>query len=236
MDASKISIIIPVYKRIELLERCLNSCENSTLKPFEIIVVDDGNDSADIVTLKKIVQKFGVRLLQLPSNNGAPVARNLGARVATGEFLFFADADIEICFDGLAQLANALQKNPDAAFAYGNFMFGEQEMRGQVFSVDVLKQRNFISTMTLIRAENFIGFDPKLKRFQDWDLWLTLAEHGKYGVYVDKKIFVAHPGGSMSTWLPSIVIKYARFFSWIPAVHSYVRARAVIFEKHHLST
>lgn len=62
------------------------------------------------------------------------------------------------------------------------------------FDREELKKHNYISTMSLIRAEDFSGFDEKIKRLQDWDLWLTMIEQGKTGVYCGKRIFSTKKG------------------------------------------
>ncbi|MDQ5931734.1 MAG: hypothetical protein QG607_435 [Patescibacteria group bacterium] len=229
-----ISVVIPVFKRIHLLEDCLISVQNSTQKPLEIIVVDDGNDEATGVKIREIALKYLAHYVRSDKNGGAPAARNIGARLAQGEALFFADADITLAPNGLELLSDALEKNDRASFAYGDFNFGSTMMQAREFSVDALKKTNYISTMALVRRAVFRPFDERLKRFQDWDLWLSLALRGATGVYVPHTIFTATPGGSMSSWIPSIVVKYAPLFMWVPRVRKFVNARKIILKKHSL--
>lgn len=229
-----ISVIIPVFKRVELLEACLASFQNSTCKPLEIIVVDDGNDEVTGGKIHAIAEKYLAHYIRSDKNSGAPAARNRGARIAQGDALFFADADIEIAPDGLEALSRALEKNEHASFSYGDFNFGNVLMKAREFSVEALRKTNYISTMALVRRDVFRPFDERLKRFQDWDLWLSLAERGATGIYVPQTIFTATPGGSMSDWIPSIVIKYAPFFMWVPRVRKFISARKIILQKHSL--
>lgn len=229
-EPSRISVIIPVYGRTNLLEQCLASFAASELQPFEIIIVDDGNVASVSDEIVKTAR--GHHLIRLPKNSGAPAARNAGARAANGEMLFFADADICINPTALAALLHALRENPRAAFAYGDFDYGSIHMLGKSFSAEQLRRQNYISTMSLVRTEHFPGFDEDLTRFQDWDLWLTIAERGGLGSYVPQTIFKAAPGGSISTWIPSLVVKYAQFFMWIPRVREYMQAREIILKKH----
>ena len=50
-----ISVVIPTYNRVELLKRSIDSVINQTIKPFEIIIVDDGsNDGTEAMVKKKI--------------------------------------------------------------------------------------------------------------------------------------------------------------------------------------
>ena len=68
-------------------------------------------------------------------------------------------------------------------------MLGDELRCNQFYNAELLKRANFASTMSLIRVKDFPGFDESLKRFQDWDVWLTLAEQGKYGVHCGEIIF-----------------------------------------------
>jgi len=78
-------------------------------------------------------------------------------------------------------------------------------------------------------------WDENLKRFQDWDLWLTMGEQGKTGVWVDEYLFrVLTRKNGMSAWLPSFVYKVP--FRWIPglrrAVLNYDKAKKLVVDKH----
>lgn len=227
-----ISAVIPVYGRIDYLDACLASLEADDV---ELIIVDDGNAPSEATVIRELANKHGAQYLRLEKNVGAAAARNAGVRIASGSLLFFADADIKLEPGALSVLKNALSDTPAAAFAYGDFVYGAIRMNGQTFSVETLKKQNYISTMSLVRRESFSGFDERLRRFQDWDLWLSIAESGKKGVYVPQLIFTAHPGGTMSNWIPSFIVHHAQWFSWIPRVRAYSEAKKIISVKHSLS-
>jgi len=101
-----------------------------------------------------------------------------------------------------------------------------------------LKQNNYIPTTSLIRRKDAIKWDESLKRFQDWDLWLTMSEAGKTGVWVDEYLFTVLGGGTMSKWLPRFAYKAP--FKWLPfvskSVNQYEKTKKVIIQKHKLST
>jgi hypothetical protein len=50
---------------------------------------------------------------------------------------------------------------------------------------------NYISTMSLMKRSIFPGFDPNIKRLQDYDLFLTLVETGYIGAWIDECLFTA---------------------------------------------
>lgn len=186
-----IDIIIPHLDCQELLNRCLRSLARQSYNGFRVTVVDDGSEGKGLT--KKIVNKyeneFEIRCLLHKSNRGASVARNTGANKATGEYLYFLDADCELKARALEEYVEALIKNPKVSWAYSNFIWGKDELRGQPFDAKLLYSRNFISTMSMIRRDHFPGFDESLKRLQDWDLWLTMIEKKKRGVWIDKVLF-----------------------------------------------
>lgn len=229
-----VSVIIPVYKRVELLDACVRSCMRSTVPPCEVIIVDDGNSAADAAEISRIASLHAAKLIRCDSNGGAPRARNKGAAAAHGDALFFADADIELESHALELLTAALVKSSDVSFTYGDYELESHTMRAQEFSVQSLRKNNYISSMSLVRKEVFPGFDESLRRFQDWDLWLTIVQHGGTGVYVPTTVCRIMASGTISTWLPSFIVKNLRWFSWIPQVKKYLSAREIIERKHQL--
>ena len=125
------------------------------------------------------------------------IKRNRMAQRARQPFLFFCDDDIALEPNALRMLLDALRENPRAAYAYCDYKTVNHPTRGtriyksKPFDVDMLRFENYISTMSLIRAEAFVGFDETLDRYQDWDLWLAMAEAGHVGVYVPQVLFTA---------------------------------------------
>lgn len=86
----KISVIIPTYNRPKKLEIAIKSVFNQTIKPKEIIVVDDGSDKKippAITASKKIIYISS-------THSGLPaVNRNIGIKKATGDWIAFLDDD-----------------------------------------------------------------------------------------------------------------------------------------------
>lgn len=233
----RISVIIPVYNHATELIACLKMLQAQTLKPSEVIVVDDG--SAD--QPKEAVQLSGVfgevkEWITLSKNRGAPVARNTGMDASSGEYVIFLDADATLSPDALKKLADALMADPEAAFAYSAFRFGGKVFLSQPFSSEALAAGNDIHTSALIRRSACPRFDETLKKFQDWDLWLQIAQAGGRGVYVPELLLTIgeRKQFGMSRWIPSFA--YRLPWSWIGfeprAVTSYRDAKAVIDRKH----
>lgn len=226
---AKISIIIPIYNGEKTLEQCLNSIFRQTLDQtkIEIITVNDGSTDGTKNILEKYQRK--VTVVNQP-NKGANQARNTGEKLATSPFIIFCDADIIMKETMLQKMYEALENNPDVSYVYSSFIFGKKLFKLWEFDTAKLKKMPYIHTTSLIRKEHFPGFDKNLKKFQDWDLWLTMLERGYVGKFIPETLFIIKSGGTMSNWLPKFMYK----FSFLPTVKKYQQAEKIIKEKHHL--
>ena len=95
----KYSVIIPIYKRLEIFDLVLDSVLKQTFQPFEVIIVDNNTDNLITNNLLKVISifkkkvSFEVHYLKSPINSGS-IARNLGALTAKGELVAFLDSDV----------------------------------------------------------------------------------------------------------------------------------------------
>ncbi|MFA7314512.1 MAG: glycosyltransferase family A protein [Candidatus Magasanikbacteria bacterium] len=233
-----ISIIIPVYNRASIFEKSLLSAIQQNYENKEIIVVDDGsNDNVKNVVDVVSVENKNIEIKYIRQiNKGAPVARNRGFKESQGEYVIFWDADIKAEKDMLTKMSEILESQEDISFVYGNFNLKRKKMLAQVFSPIQLQKNNYIHTSSLIRKKDFPLFDEKLKRFQDWDLWLTMVKNGKKGKWLDEYLFTIFSKGIISGWLPKFAYKKPWQYLpwWKKKVEKYNQARKIILEKHHL--
>jgi len=223
-----ISIIIPVYNGAETIEQCLNSIFVQSYSDYEVIVVDDGSTDQT----NEVLQKFATKIKIIhQTNQGAPAARNNGWRTSIGQYLLFCDADIILKPQALTTMIAGLDNHPEVAYTYSSFVFNGKLFKLWPFDGARLQQMPYIHTTTLIRREAFGGFDESLRKFQDWDLWLTLLANGHTGHWIDQVLFEVRGQGTMSNWLPSWAYHLA---PWLPAVKKYNQARQIIYRKHNL--
>ncbi len=113
-----VSIIVPVYNGGEKFKKCLLSLEKACPKPKEVIVVADGcsDDSGSMA------ENMGVEVISMgPQPQGPARARNAGAKAATGNILFFVDADVEIHADCTGIVQEYFQENPNIAAVIGSY-------------------------------------------------------------------------------------------------------------------
>lgn len=205
---------------------------------MEAIVVDDGSDNAQKEYLRKeIVPQFPQVKFIFSEHGGASAARNRGFKESSGQLVIFWDADIVGQPNMLAKMKKALDKHPEASYAYSSFKFGWKKFVCGPFDAQKLQSANFITTTSLIRREHFPGFDKSLNKFQDWDLWLTMLTQGHIGIWVPETLFqIINTKGAMSQWLPSLAYQIPwRWLGWQPtAINRYEKATAGIKAKHGL--
>ena len=110
----KVSIIVPVYKVENYIQRCVESLRNQTLADIEIILVDDGSpDRCPEICDALALQDSRIRVIH-KENGGVSSARNAGLDAATGNYIAFVDSDDYIDPDMYEKmLVVALEHNCD---------------------------------------------------------------------------------------------------------------------------
>jgi glycosyltransferase involved in cell wall biosynthesis len=90
---NKISVIIPIYKVEQYLNRCVDSVLNQTYSNLEVILVDDGSpDRCPAICDEYAEKDFRVKVIH-KENGGQSTARNVGLQSATGDYVSFIDSD-----------------------------------------------------------------------------------------------------------------------------------------------
>lgn len=236
MSKPRISVVVPTYQHARSLPRCLDSILAQEDADFEVIVVDDGSTD----NTQEVLLPYADRVTVIRQDNqGSNPARNRGLAEAKSEFVIFSDADVIMRPDMLKLMLQTLESHPEASIAYSGFHFGWKHFRGVPWNAKRLRRVNFIHTTSLVRRADFPGFDPTIRRFQDWDVWLTMLEQGKRGVLVPDTLFLCMIDGESrtgSSWLPSIAYLIPwRLFGWKPKrVQKYEDAKKIIIKKHGL--
>lgn len=108
---SLVSIIVPIYKVENYLERCICSILNQTWSDFELILVDDGSPDGCPQLCDQWKEKDSRIKVIHKENGGLSDARNAGLKIASGELIAFVDSDDWVSPDYLSVLVETLQKN-----------------------------------------------------------------------------------------------------------------------------
>lgn len=232
-----ISIIIPTYQHGLALQSCLSSVFAQTIEPEEIIVIDDGSTDGT----REVLLPYENRLIVIhQENQGVQKSRNRGYEIAQQPYLLFLDADVVMRFDMLEKMYEKLQKHPEASYVYSGFRFFWKRFSSFPFDPAKLEKMNFIHTSSLMLRDHFPGFDVSLKKFHDWDIWLSMLKEGHIGVFIDEELFRITQAGDhrvyISKWLPKYIYQVPwSFLGWKPAsVDGYEKARDVIYQKHQI--
>jgi len=108
-----ISVVIPVHGVEDYLDRCLDSVLGDPMPSLEVIAVEDASPDGCAAILAAR-QDPRLRVISTPSPAGPGAARDLGAKEATGEYVWFVDGDDELADGALAAVTGALGRlRPD---------------------------------------------------------------------------------------------------------------------------
>jgi len=184
-----VAIIIPTYNRSRFLADVIENVKRAA-SDAEIILVDDGSTDD---TLRVCESLAGIRYIRLPCNQGLAAARNAGIRSTSAEFVAFVDDD-DLRLRGSIDLQiGVLQTTPNAAVCYGRMLLADSKNRlptGQIFPLtcpsgdifwDLLEGLFPVSIVARRQALLESGlFNPELRRSEDWDLWLRMAQTHRF--------------------------------------------------------
>ena len=99
----KISVIIPCYNSSKYIEKCILSVLNQTYKNIEIIVIDDGSSD----NTRELIKKYDVISI-FKENGGVSSARNMGLKIASGEYITFIDSDDYVSSNYIESIVNII--------------------------------------------------------------------------------------------------------------------------------
>lgn len=118
LGACCVSVVVPVHNGGEALRQCLMALAASQPEPHEVVVVDDNSDDGSAA----VAASFGCRVLRTERPRSGPAAaRNLGARAASGDVLFFVDADVTVQPATVGRVAQAFTADPGLAGLFGSY-------------------------------------------------------------------------------------------------------------------
>lgn len=193
----KISVIMPVYNRLNLVDRAIESVRNQTYSNWELLIINDGSTD-DISILNRWVEKDKRIKLINNRHEGVSAARNIGIEEATGTYIAFLDSDDLFKPNKLQkQLKYMKEKGCDFCHtAYerideeGNYikkiMGGRHE--GKVF-VQIINSCS-IGTVTVMIKKEVIGDTRFIKEYtvaQDICFWIDIAYKCEFG-YIEEAL------------------------------------------------
>lgn len=185
----KISVVIPAYNAASFLPRCLESVFAQTLKPEEVLVIDDGSTD----NTAALSEEMGARVVRR-KNGGLSAARNTGIKTASSEWIALLDADDRWAPEKLERQAACA--GSDTVLVYtGVRMFDDSGVLEESSAIDAISAREMLRysnpitpSSVLVRRKALMqdgGFREDIRACEDWEMWYRLQRLGQ---------FVAVPG------------------------------------------
>lgn len=196
----RVSVLVTVYDYEALVAQTLDSIVASTGVDLEIVIVEDhATDNSRQVVLDYLAAHPDVPMLLLAkdANEGLAAARNTGIDACRADYVMVMDADNLVYPTCLGRLADALDRDPEAAFAYAALeeFGGLAHVRSAYAWNPVwLCAANYIDAQTMIRRSTLQALggyrvgDPLVFGWEDWEMWLRLASRGDHGVLVPEML------------------------------------------------
>lgn len=200
--AHTVSVIIPCRNAEKYISQALDSVILQDINP-QVIVVDDGSEDNSSAIVSGY--SYPITLLRIP-HRGLSNARNTGLNQASGQYIYFLDADDSIAPNGLRTLLSRTQKS-NALFVYGGHELWDHHMKKMISRhipsqnvhtlPRIIKQENPLPVGTYLVSRELLTkvgyFDPGLSACEDWDLLRRI-------LYDPIKI----------AKVPSVILKYRR--------------------------
>ena len=194
-----VSVVIPCFNQARYLPEAVASIAEQTYPNLEVIIVDDGSPDDTAAVARKLTARhpnLPIRLVE-QENAGLPAARNAGVAASTGTYWLPLDADDVIAPSFVETCVKALERIPEAGFAYTDIQhFGglDSVFRLPAFDADVMVHKNNIGCVcSLVRRqvwEDVGGYDPCMREgYEDWDFWVGCIEKGWGGVRIARPLF-----------------------------------------------
>ena len=170
MESMTVSVIIPVYNASATLGGCLDSLNRQTIQRFELLFIDDSSTDRSLDILMSYAEQYStgdfvVKVLRHERNRGVAAARNTGLEYATGEYVYYVDADDFIEPDTLECLLKEAQEKELDIVGHEWFLTFKSDER-------YMKQPLFVTPDEALRQ--------MMCGVMRWNLWLFLVRRSLY--------------------------------------------------------
>lgn len=213
-DLPLVTVYIPTFNRVSLLERAVNSVRNQTYKNIELIIVDDCSTDGTQEYLAKLVKEDQrVRYFLKEKNSGACVSRNIAIENATGEFITGLDDDDYFLENRIEIFLNAIDNLDKYIFLASKYMHKTinglssskiDRFKPEEVEAEDLLSHNYINNQIFVRTsvlkENL--FNPKIPAWQDLYTWYKILRNaGKAKIlnHVTYIVDTSHPHERITT-------------------------------------
>jgi GT2 family glycosyltransferase len=199
----RVSVVIPVFNGGPELQDCLDAIMASSYPVHECILVDDASTDGET---GRVAERHDATVIYLKEQLGPANARNIGVQKASGDLIFFVDADVVVHTNTLAVAARVLQNEPETAAVFGSYDNepGHHSFISQyrnlfhhyVHQTSRSEASTFWTGCGVIRREIFVemkGFKKNYERpsIEDIELGSRLC-HSGYRIRLEKNMLCKH--------------------------------------------
>ena len=198
---SPVSVIIPCFNCANTISRALDSIFQQTIKPAEVIIINDASGAATSACLHQISMRYNqllhgwIKIIDLPQQMGPAGARNSGWQQASYRFLAFLDAD-DAWHPKKIEIQHAwMMANPDVAITGHHTLWLTADASppaltnkwtaSRISSIRQLMTNYFHTRSVMLRRNVPFRFNEEKKYSEDYLLWLEILFNGFKGVYMD---------------------------------------------------
>ncbi len=187
------AVVIPCYNDPQFLEEAIASVRAQ--EPAELVVVDDGSKDPAMLRLLDELAASGVHVVH-QANAGPGAARMAGVAATHAPYVLPLDADDLLAPGSLAALANELDRAPAVDVAWGDFELftpqGGRVIARSPAALDpwLITYMNELPLCAMFRRDALLragGWQIR-EGYEDWDLWMALAERGCQGIRIDQVV------------------------------------------------
>ena len=190
-----VSVVIPCFNQGKSLMETLDSVLKQTFQDLEVVIVNDGSDDSDTVSILKTINFPNVQILHT-ENQGLAEARNNGIRAAQGQMILPLDADDLIAAGYVEQAVTILAANAAIGIVYCRAkLFGavDTEWLLPPYSLHEMLLDNVIFSSAMFRKSDWEmagGYDAgMIYGWEDYDFWLSLLELGREVYQIPEVLF-----------------------------------------------
>ncbi len=208
-----VAVVIPTLNSARTLEACLLSLKRQTVRPHEVIIVDDVKTTDDT---RAIAARMGARVIISPA--GMAESRNLGFAEATSSYFLSIDSDMMLSPEVIAELVRVFDGHEADAVTIPEVGVGAGLWaKGRILDKASVEHCGFGRSLRAYRRGFFAttgGYDPAQEAFEDFDFHRRVLAAGAVVKHLDSA-YIEHDEGSVR-FLDAVRKKYRYGFT-VPA-------------------